>query len=146
MFRVESGKCGMWRRDPWTKLWDRLQQCRRRGVCYVEGFAEVRPIRAPIKTLDTIIILTWKFLYPAPARCVRGSGTGTSIPLRMSRLVAFAVFGTGVTITIEFEFYNCRSYKVGNTGSVSLSSRLVQIAQNLVAASLAISSDCSNQS
>lgn len=94
----------------------------------MEGFAEVRPACASIKNLDEI--LTRVFLRLAPARYVPGSGPGISTPLRMSRLVIFTVFGMCVTVFIEFEFYICRSYEMGNTRLVSLFLQLVQIAQN----------------
>lgn len=50
-----------------------------------------------------------------------------------------------VTMVIELEFYRGRPYKMGNTGSVSLSLRLVLFAQTPVVASLVLSSGCSSQ-
>ena len=82
---------------------------------------------ASIKILILEKILTQVFLCPALARYVRGSGPGISIPLRMSRLVTFTIFEICVTVSTEFEFFICRSYKMGTTGFVSLSCNIFEL-------------------
>ena len=109
----------------------------------MEGFAKVRPACASIK--DLYRTLTRVFLSPAPTRYVRGSGPAVSIPLRMSRLVILTVFEVCVTVFYRIRVLHLSIPRNGDHQVCFPSLRLVQIAQNLVVASLVVKSSCSDQ-